>query len=66
MTAAAYAAFHDGLHLALYLAAGLVLAAGLLALIPPRSRPAPAEIVNFLVIPSDRGSGQPQGPIGRK
>jgi hypothetical protein len=46
--------------------AGLVLAAGLLALITLRSRPVPAEIVNFPVIPSDRGSGQPQGPVRRK
>jgi MFS family permease len=37
---AAYTAFHDGLHVALYLAAGLVLAAGLLAFITLRSRPA--------------------------
>jgi EmrB/QacA subfamily drug resistance transporter len=64
--AAAYTAFRDGLHVALYLAAGLVLAAGLLALITLRSRPAPAEIVNFPVIPSDRGGGQPQGPVRRK
>jgi hypothetical protein len=64
--AAAYTAFRDGLHVALYLAAGLVLAAGLLALITLRSRPAPAEIVNFPVIPSDRGSGQPQGPVCQK
>lgn len=70
MIAAAYTAFRDGLHvalyLALYLAAGLVLAAGLLALITLRSRPAPAEIANFPVIPSDRGSGQPQGPVRQK
>jgi hypothetical protein len=44
----------------------LVLAAGLLALITLRSRPAPAGIVNSPVIPSDRGSGQPQGPVRRK
>jgi EmrB/QacA subfamily drug resistance transporter len=37
---AAYTAFHDGLHAALYLSATLVLAAGLLALITLRSRPA--------------------------
>jgi EmrB/QacA subfamily drug resistance transporter len=36
---AAYTAFHNGLHAALYLSAGLVLAAGLLALITLRSRP---------------------------
>ena len=34
---AAYTAFHDGLHAALYLSAGLALAAGLLALITLRS-----------------------------
>jgi MFS family permease len=34
---AAYTAFHNGLHAALYLSAGLVLAAGLLALITLRS-----------------------------
>ena len=36
---AAYQAFHDGLHAALYLSAGLALAAGLLALITLRSPP---------------------------
>ena len=36
---AAYTAFHDGLRAALYLSAGLVLAAGVLALITLRSRP---------------------------
>ena len=36
---AAYKAFHDGLHAALYLSAGLVLAAGLLSFITLRSRP---------------------------
>jgi EmrB/QacA subfamily drug resistance transporter len=36
---AAYTAFHDGLHAALYLSAGLALAAGLLAFITLRSRP---------------------------
>ena len=36
---AAYQAFHDGLHAALYLSAGLVLAAGLLSFITLRSRP---------------------------
>jgi sugar phosphate permease len=35
---AAYAAFHDGLHAALYVPAGLALAAGLLAFITWRSR----------------------------
>src|SRR5580658_5795802 len=35
---AAYTAFHNGLHAALYLSAGLVLAAGLLALITLRSQ----------------------------
>ncbi|MBV9204662.1 MAG: MFS transporter [Actinobacteria bacterium] len=39
---AAYTSFHDGLRAALYLSAGLVLAAGLLALITLRSRPADA------------------------
>ena len=36
---AAYTAFHDGLRAALYLSAGLVLAAGVLALITLRTRP---------------------------
>ena len=36
---AAYSAFHSGLHDALYLSAGLALAAGLLALITLRSQP---------------------------
>jgi EmrB/QacA subfamily drug resistance transporter len=36
---AAYTAFHNGLHAALYLSAGLALAAGLLALITLRSHP---------------------------
>jgi sugar phosphate permease len=36
---AAYTAFHNGLHAALYLSAGLALAAGLLAFITLRSRP---------------------------
>jgi MFS family permease len=36
---AAYTAFHDGLHAALYLSGGLALAAGLLSLITLRSRP---------------------------
>jgi EmrB/QacA subfamily drug resistance transporter len=36
---AAYTAFHDGLHAALFLSAGLVLAAGLLAFITLRSGP---------------------------
>jgi len=39
---AAYTAFHNGLHAALYLSAGLVLAAGLLAAITLRSRPVDA------------------------
>jgi hypothetical protein len=39
---AAYIAFHDGLRAALYLSAGLVLAAGVLALITLRSRPVDA------------------------
>jgi EmrB/QacA subfamily drug resistance transporter len=37
---AAYTAFHDGLHAALYLSAALALAAGLLALVTLRSSPA--------------------------
>jgi sugar phosphate permease len=36
---AAYTAFHDGLRAALFLSAGLVLAAGLLSFITLRSRP---------------------------
>ena len=40
---AAYTAFHDGLHAALYLSAGLALAAGLLAFITLPSRPAADE-----------------------
>ncbi len=39
---AAYTAFHQGLHAALYLSAGLALAAGLLALITLRSHPVDA------------------------
>ena len=46
---AAYTAFHDGLHAALYLSAGLALAAGLLAFITLPSRPAADE--NFTVLP---------------
>lgn len=41
--AAAYTAFHDGLHAALYLAAGLALVAGLLALVTLRSHPVDTE-----------------------
>ena len=55
---AAYTAFHDGLHVALYLAAGLVLAAGLLAFITLRSRPA-GGILTVLPRSSDRDDGQP-------
>ena len=40
---AAYTAFHDGLHAALYLSAGLMLGTGLLALITLRSRPLTGE-----------------------
>ena len=40
---AAYTAFHNGLHAALYLSAGLALAAALLAFTTLRSRPADAE-----------------------
>ena len=39
---AAYTAFHDGLHAALYLSAGLALAAGLLALVTLRPHPVDA------------------------
>ena len=39
---AAYGAFHDGLHAALYLSAGLALLAGVLALVTLRSRPVDA------------------------
>ena len=39
---AAYTAFHNGLHAALYLSAGLSLAAGILAFVTLRSRPADA------------------------
>jgi hypothetical protein len=39
---AAYSAFHSGLHAALYLSAGLALAAGLLSAITLRSRPVDA------------------------
>ena len=51
---AAYTAFHHGLHVALYLSAGLALAAGLLAFITLPSRPAAG---NFTVPPrqNDRG-----------
>ena len=64
--AAAYTAFHDGLRAALYLSAGLVVAAGLLAFITLRSRPAPAVNLTSPLRPSDRDSGQPQGPVGQK
>ena len=40
---AAYTAFHDGLHVALYLSAGLMLGTGLLALVTLRSRPLTGE-----------------------
>ncbi len=56
---AAYASFHDGLHAALYVSAGLALAAGLLAFFTLRSRPAAAETLTFPLRPSDRDSGQP-------
>ncbi|HLM88299.1 MAG TPA: hypothetical protein VK284_04600 [Streptosporangiaceae bacterium] len=55
---AAYASFHDGLHAALYLSAGLALAAGLL-FFTLRSRPAAAETLTFPLRPSHRDSGQP-------
>jgi MFS family permease len=57
--AAAYTAFHDGLHVALYLSAGLVLAAGLLAFITLRPRPAAAGILTIRHVPSDREDGHP-------
>ena len=56
---AAYASFHDGLHAALYVSAGLALAAGLLAFFTLRSRPAAAETLTFPLRPSHRDSGQP-------
>ena len=56
---AAYAAFHDGLHAALDLSAGLALAAGLVAFITLRSRPASAETLTYPFRPSDRDSGPP-------
>ena len=56
---AAYAAFHDGLHAALYVSAGLALAAGLLAFITLRARPASAETLTYPFRPSDRDSGPP-------
>jgi EmrB/QacA subfamily drug resistance transporter len=40
---AAYTAFHDGLHVALYLSAGLMLGTGLLALVTLRPRPPTGE-----------------------
>ena len=40
---AAYQAFKDGLHAALYLSAGLVLAAAVLSFITLRSRPVDSE-----------------------
>jgi hypothetical protein len=43
VTGAAYTAFHDGLHAALYLSAGLMLGTGLLALLALRSRPLTGE-----------------------
>ena len=52
---AAYTAFHDGLHAALYLSAGLALAAGLLAFITLPSRPAADE--NFTVPPRQHDRG---------
>jgi hypothetical protein len=64
--ATAYIGFHDGLHAALYLSAGLVLAAGLVALITLRSRPAPDQILTSPLRPGDREDGQPQGPVCQK
>jgi hypothetical protein len=55
---AAYTAFHDGLHVALCLSVGLVLAASLLAFITLRSRPA-GRIFTVLPRSSDRDDGQP-------
>ena len=54
---AAYAAFHDGLHAALYVSAGLALAAGLLAFFTLRSRTAAAETLTFPLRPSHRDRG---------
>ncbi len=56
---AAYASFHDGLHAALYVSAGLALAAGLLAFFTLRPRPAAAETLTFPLRPNHRDSGQP-------
>jgi len=53
---AAYTAFHDGLHVALCLSVGLVLAASLLAFITLRSRPA-GGIFTVLPRSSDRDDG---------
>jgi hypothetical protein len=53
-----YTAFHDGLHVALCLSVGLVLAASLLAFITLRSRPA-GGIFTVLPRSSDRDDGQP-------
>ena len=52
---AAYTAFHDGLHAALYLSAGLALAAGLLAFITLPSRPADAGSFTVPLWQHDRG-----------
>ncbi len=56
---AAYTAFHNGLHAALYLSAGLALAAGLLAFITLPSRPANAEPLTFPLSQNDRETEQP-------
>ena len=59
---AAYTAFHDGLHVALYLSAGLALAAGLLAFITLPSRPANAGSFTVPLRQNDRGPSRlPQG-----
>jgi len=47
---AAYSAFYDGLHVALYLSAGLALAAGLLAFVTLPSRPAAPETLTFALV----------------
>ena len=52
---AAYTAFHNGLHAALYLSAGLALAAGLLAFITLPSRPADAGSFTVPLRQNDRG-----------
>ncbi len=56
---AAYTAFYDGLHAALYVSAGLALAAGLLALITLRPHPAGPEAITVTLRHDDRQSRLP-------